>query len=219
MRVIILYAALGLLVLVLTIAAYPLLGHFGFPFSTSSNEWANFGTYLGGVAGPLLSFLALIAVAWTVRLQYDLLRRDSEKQTSDQHVRWLEAIYRDILDLMHAPLRLAHGPESTTTWAVLHQEVDRAIANPAILKTRLDELLKLLTQYCQAIALYRENVTEFFDARIFQDRGARFLDRLKPFLPVLGNNAAIQIEFCDMHLRGQTERQNPEALRRNTRAW
>jgi hypothetical protein len=218
MRVIMIFAALGLLALVLTIAAFPLLGHFGLPFSTSSSEWANFGTYLGGVAGPLLSFLALIAVAWTVRLQYDLLRRDLEKQTSDQHIRWLEAIYRDLLDVMSAPLRSAHGSEPTTTRAVLHREVDRAIADPAILKARLEELLKLLTQYCQAVALYRENVTEFFDTRIFLDRGARILDHLKPFLPVLGTNAAITIEFCDMHLRGQTERQNPEALRRNTRA-
>jgi len=217
MRVIMLFAGLGLLALVLTIAAYPILGQFGFPFSTTSSEWANFGTYLGGVAGPLLSFLALIAVAWTVRLQYDLLRRDLEKQTSEQHVRWLEAIYRDILDLMNAPVRSAHGAESTTTWAVLHQEVDRTTADPTILKSRLDELLKLLTQYCQAVALYRENVTEFFDARIFQDRGARILDHLKPFLAVLSNNAAIPIEFCDMHLRGQMKRGEPEALRRKTR--
>jgi hypothetical protein len=75
-------------------------------------------------------------------LQYDLLRRDLEKQTSDQHIRWLEAIYRDILDLMNAPLRSAHGAEPTTTWAVLHQEVARTVADPVILKARLDELLK-----------------------------------------------------------------------------
>ena len=46
----------------------------------------------------MLSFLALIAVVWTVRLQYDLLRRDHEKQTAEQHIRWIEGIYRDILD-------------------------------------------------------------------------------------------------------------------------
>jgi hypothetical protein len=165
----------------------------------------------------MFSFLALIAIVWTVRLQYDLLRRDQEKQTADQQVRWLEGIYRDILDLLHVSLRSDSGAESTTTWAVLHQEVDRKAPNEAVLKARLEELLKLTAQYCQAVALYRENVTQFFDARIFQDRGARLLDRIKPFLPVLGANAAMQIEFCDMHLRGKTERQDPEALRRNTR--
>lgn len=214
---ILLFALAGLIVLAGTIAAYSLFGHFGPAFSQSSLEWANFGTYLGGVAGPFLSFLALMAVVWTLRLQYDLLRRDRQKQTAEQHVRWIEGIYRDILDLLHAPLRLDSGSGSTTTWAVLHQEVDRSAPNQKILKARLDELLKLTTQYCQAVALYRENVTEFFDARIFQDRGARILDRVKPFLSILGPNAALPIEFCDMHLRGETKRQSPEALRRATR--
>jgi len=214
---VLLFIALGSLVLLITIAAYPLLGHFGPGFATNSSEWANFGNYLGGVAGPLLSFLALVAVVWTVRLQYDLLRRDQEKQTAEQHVRWLESIYRDVLDLLHAPISSTQGNEATTTWAVLHQEVDRSTASPAVLKARLEELLKLVTQYCQAVGLYRENVTEYFDARIFQDRGARLLDSLKPFLPMLGANAAIPIEFCDMHLRGESARKNPEALHRATR--
>jgi len=216
--VVLVFAALGLLVLFVTIAAFPLLGHFGPAFSRNSNEWANFGNYLGGAAGPLLSFLALMAVAWTVRLQYDLLRRDQQKQIVDQHIRWLDGIYRDILDVLNAPIRSAQGPEYATAWAVLHHEIDQATVNPAVLKARFEELLKLVTQYCQAVALYRENVTEFFDARIFQDRGARILDSLKPFLSVLGPNAAMPIEFCDMHLRGENRRTSPEALRRKTRA-
>jgi hypothetical protein len=171
----------------------------------------------GMVAGPMLSFLALMAVVWTVRLQYDLLRGDHEKQTADQHIRWLDGIYRDILDLLNAPLRSDGGAESTTTWAVLHQEVDRSTPNQGILKARLEELLRLITQYCQAVALYRESVTEFFDARIFQDRGARILDNIKPFLSLPGPNAAVPIEFCDMHLRGETKRQAAEALGRKTR--
>lgn len=212
-----LFAILGLLILICAAAAYSLLGHFGPAFSTSSREWANFGTYLGGVAGPLLSFLALLAVAWTVRLQHDLLRRDQQKQTADQHIRWLEGIYRDILDLLHAPLHSSPGQTPTTTWSVLYQEVELTVQDHTILKTRLDELLKLVTQYCQAVALYRTNVSQFFDAKIFQDRGARILDQLKQFPSLLGPNAAMTIEFCDMHLRGETERKSPQALRRKTR--
>lgn len=215
--VILLFALGGLLVLAGTIAAYVVFGRFGPTFSPQSVEWANFGTYLGGVAGPMLSFLALIAVVWTVRLQYDLLRRDHEKQTADQHIRWLEGIYKDILDLLNAPLPSISGVETTTTWAVLHQEVPQRITNQGILKARLEELLKLITQYCQAVALYRENVTKFYDAQIFQDRGARILDRIKLFLPLIGMNAAMSIEFCDMHLRGETKRQSAEALSRTTR--
>jgi hypothetical protein len=215
--VILLFALGGFLVLACTIAAYALLGGFGPGFSHNSVEWANFGSYLGGVAGPLLSFLALMAVVWTVRLQYDLLRTDRGKQLADQHIRWLEGIYRDIVELLNLPIPLGDGLNSTTAWAVLHREVSSSTANQGVLKARLDELLKLVTQYCQAVALYRENVSAFYDARIFQDRGARILDSLKSFLSILGPNAAMAIEFCDMHLRGEVKRQNPEALHRQTR--
>lgn len=213
---VLLFALCGLFVLGATIASYSVLGHFGPGLAHDSSEWANFGNYLGGVAGPMLSFLALLAVVWTVRLQYDLLRRDRDKQIADQHIRWLDGIHRDILDLLHAPLRPDRG-EVTTTWAVLHREVDQGAPNQTILKQRLAELLKLTTQYCQAVALYRENVSAFFDARIFQDRGARLLDNIKPFLSLLGPGAALTIEFCDMHLRGETQRASAEALRRRTR--
>ena len=215
--VIIAFAIGGLLVLAGTIGAYFLFVCFGPTFSPNSVEWANFGSYFGGVAGPMLSFLALMAVVWTVHLQYDLLSRDQNKQIAEQHIRWIEGIYRDILDLLNAALPSAGGVEPMTTWAVLHQEVDPRFANQGILKARLDELLKLITQYCQAVALYRENVTKFYDARIFQDRGARILDSIKPFLSLIGTNAAMSIEFCDMHLHGETKRQNAEALSRKTR--
>jgi hypothetical protein len=123
---VLLFIALGSLVLLITIAAYPLLSHFGPGFSTNSSEWANFGRYLGDVAGPLLSFLAPVAVVWTVRSHYDLLRRDQEKQIAEQYVRWLESIYRDVLDLLRTPISSTQGLKATTTWAVLHHEVDPA---------------------------------------------------------------------------------------------
>ncbi len=56
------------------------------------------------------------------------------------------------------------------------QRSRQSAANEHILKARLEELLKLLGQYCEAVALYRENVTQYFDAKIHQDRAARILD-------------------------------------------
>jgi hypothetical protein len=77
--------------------------------------------------------------------------------------------------------------------------------------------MKLLAQYCEAVATYRKNVSGFFDVKIFTDRGARILDLMKPFHPQIGSGSPISIEFCDMLLQGVEERQAPEALRRNTR--
>jgi hypothetical protein len=211
------FGLFGLLILAGTIGTYIWVGGFGTTLSNQSVDWANFGSYVGGIAGPSLSFLALIAVVWTVRLQYDLLQRDRERQRSDQHIRWLEALYKDIVDVLRTPLSVLSGVGPTSVWTVLENEVDSTTVDPAIFKNRLNELMKLLSQYCEAVALYRRSINEFSDLRIFVDRGSRILDRLKPFQAALGTLSPITIEFCDMHLRGEQSRKTPEALARQTR--
>ena len=42
-------------------------------FSTVSGRWSEFGSYIGGVLGPVVSFCTLIAVVRTVYLQRELL--------------------------------------------------------------------------------------------------------------------------------------------------
>jgi len=216
---IIAFALLGLAVLVGTIGAYLWLGGFASTLSSHSADWANFGTYVGGVAGPLLSFLALIAVVWTLRLQHELLQRDRERQLADQHVRWLHALYGDMQEVLQSPLPVVGSgvPGTTSLRAVLNQEINANTAHPDLFKARLADLMELLGQYCEAVALYRDNISEFFDLKIFADRGARILDRIKPFHAALGNLSPIGIEFCDMRLRGDRSRRTPEALTRRTR--
>ena len=212
------FALLGLVIVAGTIGTYLWLGGFAHAFSHQTTDWANFGSYVGGVAGPLLSFLALIAVVWTLRLQYELLGRDRERQLADQHVRWLDALYRDMQEVLHAPLAMKEAQSSATTLrAVLDKETESTAIELALFKGRLTQLMELLAQYSEAVALYRDNITAFFDLRIFADRGARLLDRIKPFHTTLGNTSPITIEFCDMHLRGDRSRKNPEALTRRTR--
>jgi len=65
---------------------------------------------------------------------------------------------------------MASGSGLTTMWAVLNEEVDLAVANPTTFQARARDVMKLLGQYCEAVALYRDNVTQYFDAKIFTDR-------------------------------------------------
>jgi uncharacterized membrane protein len=59
------------------------------PLSTSPDDWAAFGSYIGGVFGPLVSFVTLLAVLKTVYLQRELLdtqrREMSEMANSQRH--------------------------------------------------------------------------------------------------------------------------------------
>lgn len=41
---------------------------YNYPVSTKTGDWSNFGSYLGGVTGPLLSFISIILVLRTISL-------------------------------------------------------------------------------------------------------------------------------------------------------
>ncbi|WP_069943097.1 hypothetical protein [Pseudomonas putida] len=64
----------------------------GSEFSSSPNDWAAFGSYIGGIMGPLVSFFALIAVLLTIHLQRELLKtqRDEIKRMHELHMKAAE---------------------------------------------------------------------------------------------------------------------------------
>ncbi|MGF0241214.1 hypothetical protein ACQR3P_18355 [Rhodococcus sp. IEGM1300] len=57
----------------LMVAIYYYRLTFGGGFSPEAGDWSAFGGYIGGVFGPLVSFLTLLAVLKTVYLQRELL--------------------------------------------------------------------------------------------------------------------------------------------------
>lgn len=67
------FFAISLVLLIGTVA----IGFYRFKMSGElsvvPNDWAVFGSYVGGVLGPLISFVTLLAVLKTVYLQRDLL--------------------------------------------------------------------------------------------------------------------------------------------------
>ncbi len=65
---------------VIAICAYRL--KFGGALSDNSTDWSNFGSYMGGIFGPLVSFVTLLAVLKTVYLQRELL--DAQREEFDR---------------------------------------------------------------------------------------------------------------------------------------
>lgn len=65
---------------VIAICAYRL--KFGGALSENSSDWSNFGSYMGGIFGPLVSFVTLLAVLKTVYLQRELL--DAQREEFDR---------------------------------------------------------------------------------------------------------------------------------------
>lgn len=67
-----------------------------FTVSTDGQHWANFADYLAGTLGPALSFLAFIAVLWTVSLQRMQLNLMQESRVLEEMQRLLANLYDSI---------------------------------------------------------------------------------------------------------------------------
>lgn len=57
----------------LAVSVYCYRQVFGAKFSTDPNYWSAFGTYFGGIFSPLVSFVTLVAILKTIKLQSTLL--------------------------------------------------------------------------------------------------------------------------------------------------
>jgi hypothetical protein len=176
-----------------------------------------FGAFFGSTTGPLLSFLALLAVVASLRNQTRAIRQDASTRLAGEHLRWLDAIYSDLGELLEHKIKCNDGSELTLRTMLGSKALPAGSSGPEV-QQAIEDFALLLGQYCEAIAIYRDNCEPLFDVKIYVDRGARLLDLLKHHTRELGGMSPVAIEFMDMHLRGSRKRGNPEAMSRPTRA-
>ena len=71
--------------------------------SATDGAWSNFGSYLGGVLGPLFSFLAFVGVLFTVWLQAKQLEDSKSRAHLDELQRVQAIVAKNIDDLLAQP--------------------------------------------------------------------------------------------------------------------
>jgi uncharacterized membrane protein len=69
----VLWLSIGGLLASLVVSVYCYRKVFGAQLSTDPNYWSAFGTYFGGIFSPLVSFVTLVAILKTIKLQSTLL--------------------------------------------------------------------------------------------------------------------------------------------------
>lgn len=67
--ILIISASISLIGLFLPLLFY--INIFNGSFSSTSTEWNDFGSYYGGVVGPILSFVSIILILYNIKLQND----------------------------------------------------------------------------------------------------------------------------------------------------
>ncbi|MDI3258914.1 MAG: hypothetical protein QJR02_04370 [Sinobacteraceae bacterium] len=175
-------------------------------FSTNGQDWAQFGDYFGGVAGALLSFLSILLLVYTIYLQseqlsdaqHEILKRDllAHVTKADEEItHWLE---RKLAALNLAGETVEFGD---VVWGLLEPNY----VNAKEFKLATTRLHKLTCLYCEALALYRDNIDPYFIFKYHRQKAQTLLDFLKAHQELLGQMAAPSLQFCQMHLDGRHE--------------
>lgn len=142
----------------------------------ATKDLADFGTYFGGVAGPLLALLTVVGLALTMMMQNRQIEQVAEANIKDQHVRMLTENGHDL-----AAMEAQHLDANVTLGDVLSGRGQLGRANAGQFKILLPRYVEVLGFYALGVALYRDNVSPDFDCKVFERRGLRLLDRVAPF--------------------------------------
>lgn len=170
--------------------------------SEAAKDWADFGSFYGGVAGALLSFFTVI-----------LLIHNAHQQLSQIQAAHQEAKKRDLLQyITRAEDHIDHwlGRKLPTTqggdvelgdivWGLhLPDIVTRSVFDKS-----LNRLLQLTCSYCVALGLYRANIDSHFTFRLHRDKALKILEYLHAHQDSLPQLAGASIQFCRMQVNGE----------------
>lgn len=164
----------ALLVAVLVAAPYALL--LGGEISRNPSDWATFGDYFGGVAGPLFAMLGVFSLVLTIIIQHEQSTAAQRRAWAEQHLRSLAELAREIERLEERKLT-----ESTTLGNILdglHERLDGE--SEKRFQQALEQYLTTLGSYSQTVAMYRDNVVPHWDVQTFERRGLDLLNRVAP---------------------------------------
>lgn len=142
------WVASGLIVLsCIPIFLYP--AYLGWGLSEDSNDWSNFGKYIGGVVGPLFSLLAFVGVLLSITNQNNE-NRAAEKErgiqsTEDRIIKHIE-FHHNICDNVRIPtnLRATNFKEGRVAFDFLYQKHLKSYYNDEVNKNgHLDDEQKI----------------------------------------------------------------------------
>lgn len=116
----------AIILLCLVAAIWVYRSKFGGGFSQNSSDWSNFGSYMGGIFGPLVSFVTLLAVLKTVYLQRELLgvQQEEFERMSELQAKTFESQQLQIDQAAHDAIKLQVAAAQDSAVKVIEMRVN-----------------------------------------------------------------------------------------------
>lgn len=131
---------------------------FGGDFSARQQDWASFGTYIGGVVSPIIASLSLFALLKTLDKQQEQIRQAQDHANLSQiesALAKLESDYREALSLYPLSIK-QEGKEETfqSNGFDILNEPSGAVWDRLPDKPELEGQLKVARPYDQPVIIY-----------------------------------------------------------------
>lgn len=166
-------------------------------------DWSDFATFFGGVLGPLVLWVILFLVLYSLRQQKrDLINMVRESRNQDR-LRCLQQFENDLTHL----LRREFGSADGTRRVEFSDYIEGAFPFPkvpdAYFKSSLEKLLRVAANYCETIGNYRADLQGNFLYEIHESRAHELVARLDKLKEHLSPMARQALSFCKAHLDGK----------------
>ncbi|WP_409010987.1 hypothetical protein [Aeromonas salmonicida] len=159
---ILIVSILCLTFIVFVSGAYYIFVGKGLPISDNGSDWSTFGSYFGGVVGPIFSFLSTILLFYTIMQQSINIKNASSESLKLDMLRYVSRAEEEIEQWLRTDLASIHDNKTVQLSLIVRGVVKPQYANKDELNPCLIRLVKLTCTYTSAIALYKDNVDPYF---------------------------------------------------------
>ena len=189
MKKLIVVILIGLLVLIISSGAYYFYVGFDKSISSSGSDWSEFGSYFGGVVGPILSFISIVLLVYTINQQSETNEHTSAETIKLDMLRYMSGSEQEIDLWLKTELTSAQSNGEAQLGQIVWGVVKPSYVNQQELGACLERLLKLTCSYCSSIALYEANVDPHFIYKQHYSKAMELIEFLKEHVALLGQMA------------------------------
>lgn len=165
-------------------------------------DWGDYGSFFGGIATPVLLFVAILLIIHIMRQQSRHLQSVFSEGKKLDLMRFLSNIDDEIAHLLNRPLQMEDKRKIDFGDLISDMARSSGVRDPAY-KPAMNKLLKLTSSYCEAIGSAREHINDHFVLSLHYRKAKDVLRYLEKNPSTLHPMARQALTYCKMHLEGK----------------